>query len=872
MGNNSSSEAPRKPHKLSKPRVSTHASAASLSNSNLYALPKNARFSNSYLVGWLPVSPAEPPSNDLTPINIGVAVPGEQIEGRTSVARGGSRRDAKRSGALSSKSSQYDESIKTQANIDPSFRPGSEAQQRFPRPLARAESMPTVCQLGGKRGSVHYDMSSYEVQRLLVTRETLHQPMTKSESYTEVREVTESTWKSSHPASTPVSRANSELTLYMPTRRRSMIQTPGVATRSEQTIERISTRSSFRKSLPPTPSECKENPFESIAKRRMSMPPVQADFGSFMAAQTPSEGEYKQLGGMKFGTLHITNGAPELTPGPDNDGENCRDPRLGVGTVRQGYFERTESSFMTAGVNLDKIEDEEVLEMPSRRPSTKNQSLAEDYSPSRNPPSLKKVDKILPSRSHNSEEEKPTPGSSIAEPVSPTSPLPATPKAAAIGGRTPPEYLSTETLDVKENSDAKANPEMFRLELEHKTMRNLARYDSGISSSPSSETSRKALSKADSGYSSNVSLRSIQSLKRGSTERSQKSSEKLISEVPKRRSSMNPKLKSASGVGSMKKHDRSKSELPPPPPPPPKDDIPPAPTRRSSFSSLALSTINRIPTLRSSKSRDSSLSRSSTKARLGEERVKPANQDLSALVSHGEAKHRGQLQRLLSGSRTKAPSKGRDNHLDDQRPPATQSRAEPRSRRHRRRVPAASHRLELRDRASRDTLRTILSVGSTDMLQTGEKVQTTKPAQSVPKPIPPRKRSLHSISHSITQATSNLFLSKKPSVNKIEVPADVQIDSTRPEIILSHEARASGIDSVQRSMGNSAFDQAFTAIPVDRGSFSQRKRALTKMQYMEIRSNDQTAPLKTQNPGFISSEEEQNAASGQHADAKQQES
>ncbi|KAL2758502.1 hypothetical protein ACRALDRAFT_1061684 [Sodiomyces alcalophilus JCM 7366] len=108
---------------------------------------------------------------------------------------------------------------------------------------------------------------------------------------------------------------------HAPVRRRSILRTPGLATRAA-TEDFTSRRSSFRHSHPVAPvsprSRC--DSVDSASNRLLSLPPpcfnprVQVD-----SVLTPSEAEYKQLGAMQFGSLRITNGT--ASPAPSTDGE-----------------------------------------------------------------------------------------------------------------------------------------------------------------------------------------------------------------------------------------------------------------------------------------------------------------------------------------------------------------------------------------------------------------------------------------------------------------------------------------------------------------------------------------------------------------------
>lgn len=107
MGNNTSTETARRPHKLSKPRVGDHTSTAGFSSGDGRADSQYGRFSNSYLVGPVPVSPTEAPLTDPFPNNIGLAVLDEKLEIESFSASTSSPRDSLcRNGATCSKSSR----------------------------------------------------------------------------------------------------------------------------------------------------------------------------------------------------------------------------------------------------------------------------------------------------------------------------------------------------------------------------------------------------------------------------------------------------------------------------------------------------------------------------------------------------------------------------------------------------------------------------------------------------------------------------------------------------------------------------------------------------------------------------------------------
>lgn len=179
----------------------------------------------------------------------------------------------------------------------------------------------------GSRQSVNYDLSSYEASRLLKQEEP---PLPiDAESVlsggNDMASVNPS-WDgptSQEDSQEGLSRVGSEVSLFAPVRRRSVIQTPGLATRRGEDGD-FGGRPLFRHSNPPTPvvpANARLDSLEREAARVMSMPPPPRITHPeiFPRVETPSDGDYKQLGAMAFGSLRITNGA--ASPIPSLDGE-----------------------------------------------------------------------------------------------------------------------------------------------------------------------------------------------------------------------------------------------------------------------------------------------------------------------------------------------------------------------------------------------------------------------------------------------------------------------------------------------------------------------------------------------------------------------
>lgn len=174
-------------------------------------------------------------------------------------------------------------------------------------------------------------MASYEASRLMLQQETMspggESVLSGSNNHDGPRE----SWNGQEdsPQDT-LSRVNSEVSLYPPVRRRSIIQTPGLATRwpgdgATSVSANVSRHSSMRHSHPPTPvtaaARVRLDSLDSGSARIMSMPPPPRLIYPEVAprVETPSDGEYKQLGTMKFGSLRITNGAASPIPSLEGD-------------------------------------------------------------------------------------------------------------------------------------------------------------------------------------------------------------------------------------------------------------------------------------------------------------------------------------------------------------------------------------------------------------------------------------------------------------------------------------------------------------------------------------------------------------------------
>ncbi|EPE02760.1 proteophosphoglycan ppg4 [Ophiostoma piceae UAMH 11346] len=430
----------------------------------------------------------------------------------------------------------------------------------------------------GTRTSWNYDMSSYAAKRLLHVVVDNNDPVDhryeQSSVTSESRQSTlsEVTWKSSHPVqdeNPALKRANSDLSLFAPVRRTSMMNIPGVATRRNSTSSFVnaanaaaSSRPSFRHShtapqvpsTPPSLSRSASN--ESIHNYGLSMPVLKRPIAIIRGADesaarvsTPTDHDkirYSTIGAYKLGSLRITNGAASpASPEP-------RKPRTveldGDSPVRSPDFECKARSMALAALSGNTPTEEtggvpnfssSDITKPKIKLSPSLLQLSFDiFSPGQpapepvktpiEPPQVELPDDLFAGFEFSSFSfedtvtvEVPTAVEPWERPNTAASTLQTTSKTTAMEDLLFEEddhstlgYSTAEVLDVRLDPSAKAAVKRGRAGIlasrkSIHSVQSVSRSDSGLVSSPTSETSHKPLSKADSGYSSNVSLRSI---------------------------------------------------------------------------------------------------------------------------------------------------------------------------------------------------------------------------------------------------------------------------------------------------------------------------------------------------------------------------
>ena len=273
-----------------------------------------------------------------------------------------------------------------------------------------------------------------------------------------------------YPSDVSIPRASSDISMYTPMRRRSLL-TPGLATRSSP-IPPVPNKNRARYSMPPTPSPRDSSDGLEIGMLALR-PSTATQPASIPRAATPSDEEYAQTGAFKLGTLRITNGGPVASPTSQVEA----DFPISSGTQQsQGYFQS--------------------LHIPKSR--TELSRLEEGFVTTHLTPGFLPQISVSPMR--------------LDEMKMDIEELQTTSKTTAMEDDLfeveQSEEVQVEVLDVRVDPSAKSL-QRPKLAAEKRHSKEIGRSDSGIVASPTSDYSQQSLSKADSGYSSNVSLRSF---------------------------------------------------------------------------------------------------------------------------------------------------------------------------------------------------------------------------------------------------------------------------------------------------------------------------------------------------------------------------
>lgn len=554
-------------------------------------------------------------------------------------------------------------------------------------------------------------------------------------------------------------------------------------------------------------------------------PPRLADSEDVPRVVTPCEGDYKAIGAFRLGSLRITNGSPVRTPEVART-RKVEEPKIGLS--REDYFSAGE--ILGLGITSDAkpsgIRDKPLprIQIPKALPASLSPVAAsfmnaDEVASSSSPKGLS-INRLEAQGEYLTEMSF-SPFSLDAK--SPTSPqLQTTSKHTAVEDQlfeveddSQLEYSAVEVLEVRLDLNAKSLPPRPLANPSQKTTGNVTRSDSGfVSTSPTSESSHshRPLAKADSGYSSNVSLRSFH----GAATKPAVP-EKDYQEVG-----------SPTSISSGRFYSSPPQREPPPPPLPPKDQSPASPTMqhvsRDSFSSITRKPVRHTPSPINSMRSSGTGPKSPDSIPLTPASAK-SDASNSALSIGSVSRKPGKLQRLLSLSHyaglSKTPLTVHVTHAVDKSIPSVPHEVQARLHEHTGLFPMTTKRLALKTQLSKETLKTIFSVGS---------LEITKDDPLPPLPTLPDdekeiivevkeshlKLAVKSVPSTIVHAAASV-IPRKPIARK-PVPTRKQLETAGPqkqadpEQILAAEAELTTYTSINNSLGNNAYDAAFKAI------------------------------------------------------------
>ncbi|QPG96207.1 hypothetical protein C2857_003542 [Epichloe festucae Fl1] len=328
----------------------------------------------------------------------------------------------------------------------------------------------------------------------------------------------------------PVSETDRELTC-VPMRRQSILQTPGVATRPSPDLDALRDLA-----IEATHGVSNgQNLRGRFHHKQLSLPNLPRAFEQERSV-TPCETDYQQLGGMKFGTLRITNASPipsfRRHSEGKGEGEGEGEEKRSSGTqntcppTSQDHNKANPRGGSRGPSNFSVVQ---VAPKPTRldilRSKAKNfhrrafsqpinSTLNDDILPSAESSNLKPPNERLPSLIELIEEPRVVAarGRLSSHPLAPAnySQKQKTTKHKGARHEKPGKECSAkETLDAGNELSARPNPEHpCRTSTNQAIRKGVSRADSGFSSTGSSLNSRGTLSSADSAYSSDASTQS----------------------------------------------------------------------------------------------------------------------------------------------------------------------------------------------------------------------------------------------------------------------------------------------------------------------------------------------------------------------------
>ncbi|ROW10164.1 hypothetical protein VMCG_01856 [Cytospora schulzeri] len=686
------------------------------------------------------------------------------------------------------------------------------------------------------------------------------------------------------PENASISRTNSELSMHPPMRRRSMIQTPGVATRSVRP-GRTNARSSVRHGHTVTPTLATQASFETDDSIP-SLPPLPTPYRLEIDAPrvaTPKDGEYSTTGAFKLGTLRITNGSPDLTPAGSTEAEpTVSRPDYFTAIPPRAKSETIVDNVQTSTTSAE-LQKSDVAYRANAKPESGLSSKADVPSLSITVPPAGPVSQYTTGLQLSPIEIDDTP---LFRPS-----LEIQTKHTAVEDLlfdmeddSQPEIPAVEKLDVRLDPSAKGLPPQPLVEPTQPE--GVKRTDSGfVSNSVSvSSTSNSSLTKADSGYSSSVSLRSFRSGKktpatekdtgRGSTE-SARNSPEIEDKEP--RHALELQFPSPFSADDIIAPWAPETENAPTPPLKDQQAVCALPRNADGDDARAKPMSPGKTRIKAERQQLPNIDVGQTGDRHGRsyEPASPiptsaksdATDPMSPLSIGSNSQKHGRLHRLLSmrGSGfSRTPLTAHVTHAVDKQVPSVPKDIEEKLREHTGRFPMTTKRLALRSQMSKETLKTILSVGSLELAMEDELpstpvfLDTDSESENAPctSGDASLRQTINSMQSNFKQAAVSMMPNRK-SITRKPVP----IRKEPQESVANQVAENDGLEltsynSVNSSLGSNAYDVAAKAMTEDyqsqRGRHASRSMTLTeKSHQLQLRTYSLNMPSSPSN-GYLS--------------------
>lgn len=579
--------------------------------------------------------------------------------------------------------------------------------------------------------------------------------------------------------------------------------------------------------------------------------------GDTQRVQTPKETDYCATGAFKFGTLRITNGSPIQTPAP---AEILKTELKSKATgPSEDYFAATPAAGAVLSNRTVQVQDTSATQ--HGKPQASGPAMQESTAPkpkiATEAPDFPHISLTIPNLElgvpYASElqtnldhvPEKPLP-----------SPLKTQSKTAAVDDDLfitddddDPEISTVEVLDVRLDLNAKGLPPR-PIDETVVVAPGVRRTDSGFVSNSKSDSSqsRSSLAKADSGYSSNVSLRSLHSGRKSlrADQEAARSSVDSDSDSSRLQRIVSPKglaikIPEVSAGGDDAPTETPQSEKAPTPPPkdnPPNQQagFPPnnnAGAEGKRAAPMSPGKLRKKPSQVRSPATDTNQSSDAEPTNTSPSTHSPltaTNESKSSLSIGNVSQKPGRLSRLLSlkGSPfSKQSYTVHITHAVDSQIPSIPKEVEDKLREHTGLFPMTTKRLALRSQLSKETLKTILSVGSLEMAKDDDLPRTPtffdKEEDEVEADTDSSDGKERSLKNSFNAMQSNLksaaasMMSGRSSVVRKPVPVRQEPQKTvttrvlQEDKMLTAKATLTSHHSVNSSMENKSYNVATKA-------------------------------------------------------------